>query len=229
MILANEAMAQGILTSVNWVSDSYSSYDVILSGTGLGWTGVATSTSGLWQLNSENFIQFPSGVPSELLIGNEGTVTYLGQLPSDYPTPPQYSPDAFPGNYNGASISTDVNYSDFFPLVAPIYDGQYMDTGYLNFHIYAGYPSGLNWSGLSSISVTSIPDLNDTSTWTWQAEYYASGTSLEPAPEPATISIATLATLLGIANIKRKQRDAEQVQVSECGDGALLRPSANCR
>jgi hypothetical protein len=212
MVLANEAMGSGILTTVNWVSDTYNSYDVILSGTGLGWAGTVSSPSGLWQVDSDNFIEYsPEPYTTYSVdVGNTGDAVYLGQLPSQYPTPTPYQPSQIGGpNLSGAAIYSGNNYVDVFQPIAPINDGNWF--GEQGSYLCQGrsdpvdYPN-LNWSGSSTISVTSIPNVNDTSTWTWQAEYYASGTSLQPAPEPATISIATLATVLGIASIKRKQR-----------------------
>ena len=77
--------------SIDWISDSYSAFDVILGGSGPGWTGTITSPSGLWQLSSENVIEYPyalfPGGPVWVHIQNFGLATFLGQLPPQLPPP----------------------------------------------------------------------------------------------------------------------------------------------
>lgn len=84
---------------------------------------------------------------------------------------------------------------DYFPAVAPINDGNILDAGYL-----AGV---LDWTGNSTISVTSIPDVNNISTWTWTAEYYGSGTSLAVAPEPNSSALGGLGGLISFLMFRR--------------------------
>jgi len=177
--------------SVQWVSDSFNSFDVILSGTGPGWTGTVTSPSGLWELTSGNIIQYPSIVSGSVMIDNYGYATFLGQLPSDYPAPNQFN--------SSVSIGTFGGYNQFFDPAGSITDGNPLDYGYL---------INANWWGDSTISVTSMPTLSDMSTWEWAAEYKASGGNLEvvPVPEPTTISLSALAAILGIASRFRKNR-----------------------
>ncbi len=84
---------------------------------------------------------------------------------------------------------------DYFSPVAPIKDENNLAYGYLN--NLSDFGPYQDWSGLSTISITSIPDPNDPSTWTWMASYSACGENLE-APEPNTMSFAAVATILGI-------------------------------
>jgi hypothetical protein len=194
----NDAMGQNV-PSINWISDSYNSFDVVFSGTGTGWSGTIISPSGLWQLFTGNLIDpYVNPINNQTLvyIDNVGIATFLGQLPSQYTTP-NVGDDP-----PGVSLGTYGGYNNYFAPVAPIQDGNGLGHGYLaNLGDYLISPPGsqtdasLNWGGDSTISVTSIPDVNDTSTWTWTAEYYASGGSLE-VPEPSTIALAGLSGAL---------------------------------
>lgn len=73
--LAFASSGSGALVSVAWNADSYSGWEVTLTGTGLfsgtdpvygpsgpavGWTGVVTSPSGLWQLDTVNTCYYPA-------------------------------------------------------------------------------------------------------------------------------------------------------------------------
>jgi hypothetical protein len=188
--------------SVDWISDSYSSFDVVLSGTGLGWSGSVTSPSGLWSLSSANIIQYPSSFnPTLISVENVGEATFLGQLPSQFIPP---DPSANPP-FSTASISVFGGYQDYFP-VAPLNDGNPLNDGYLA-NLYDSPDDSENWEGNSTISITSIPSINDVSTWTWTAEYEASGASLEglvDVPEPKTI--AAFSFIIGIASIFLKRQ-----------------------
>ena len=129
-----------------------------------------------------------------LLISNQGHATFLGQLPSLYPAP---------SGSGGVTIGTAYNYLDFRPTTVPVNDHNLLNAGYLaSYNQQPGtFPPALNWNGNSTISITSMPDLNDISTWTWTEEIFGSGTSLQvtPAPEPATISLGALAAMVGLA------------------------------
>ena len=190
--------------SVDWVSDSYSSFDVIFSGTGLGWTGTNTSPSGLWAVYSLNYIRYPVAA-GLVAISSQGSGTFLGQLPSQYPP---FKPSDY--HLSSAVIGTFNSYDDYFQPVAPINDSNPLKYGYLaqgnltppgstNLYPY------LDWSGNSTISITSIPDVNDVSTWTWRAEVYASGTSLEVVPEPSSLLVFGFG-VFGLAWLRRRQR-----------------------
>lgn len=77
--------------TVNWVSDTYSSFDVILSGTGPAWSGTIFSPSGLWQLDMHNaFGLYSTSLPQFIVnVDNYGNATFLGQLPPQDPAPSQ--------------------------------------------------------------------------------------------------------------------------------------------
>jgi hypothetical protein len=179
--------------SVDWISDSSSSFDVVLTGTGPGWSGTVTSPSGLWQLSSADIIDYPASGQnsSEVFIDNSGVATYLGALSPQFPAP---DPAAF-APFNTVSIGTYGGYQDYFNPLAPINDGNSLIYGYL---------AGLDWSGMSTITVTSMPSLNSTSGWDWSANYSACGGSLA-APEPSPISLAALAGVIIIASSFREK------------------------
>jgi hypothetical protein len=173
--------------SVDWISDSCGSFDVVLSGTGPGWSGTITSPSGLWQLSSANIIYYPiteQNAP-KVAIDNAGAATFLGSLLPQFPMP---DPTAFPP-FNTVSIGTYGGYQDYFNPSAPISDENPLVYGYL---------AGLEWDGMSTISITSMPNVNDPSSWAWTASYSAFGENLE-APEPNTISFGALAVMFGMA------------------------------
>jgi hypothetical protein len=146
-------------------------------------------------------------------ISNTGGAAFLGQLPSQYPPP---WPIDTNGIWSGACIATGSGYADIFPGVAPINDANDLDFGYLCWHGNSGLYPYLDWNGLSTVSITSIPDPNDISTWTWTEEYYASGTSLgvTDVPEPTAISIAALAAILGITSIFCKSRKTDRLSAN---------------
>jgi hypothetical protein len=173
--------------SVDWISDSPSSFDVILTGTGPGWSGTVTSPSGLWQLSSANIIDYPISEQNspQVFVDNTGVATFLGSLSPQLPGPDPSSPAPF----NTPSLGTYGGYQDYFNPVAPIKDGNGLIYGYL---------AGLGWGGMSTISITSMPNLNNASNWGWTANYSACGESLS-TPEPNTISIAALAGMFIIA------------------------------
>ena len=187
--------------AVNWISDSYGSFDVVLTGTGPGWSGTVTSPSGLWQLFSANVInlQCPSPASSLVFVENVGNATFLGQLPPQVPAP---NPSAM-APFNTPSIGTYGGYMDQFSPAAPINDENSLVYGYLN--DLSDFGPYQDWSGMSTISITSIPNPDDPSTWIWMASYAACGENLE-APEPSTISFAALAAIFGILRVFCKGR-----------------------
>jgi len=207
--------------SVDWISDSYSSFDVILSGTGSGWSGTITSPSGLWQLFSANLIQYPSNSGSSVMMNNSGMATYQGALPSWCPAP---DPS---GVIHTVSITAPPGNTEYHDPNSPFSDRNPMNYGYLCELSFFG--SFQNWRGMSDFSVTSIPNANDPSTWAWTAEYSASGESLgvAPVPEPGILSFAALAAILGLGLARWRGRDRLDlipVRMNKKEAGHRLRP-----
>jgi len=154
------------------------------------------SPNGLWQLYCANIIQYPfsSSNPNvpPIMLDNYGHATFEGPVPPQYPAPNPFNASV--------SIGTSGGYQQFFDTAGSINASNPLNYGYL---------LGANWWGNSSIAVTSIPDLNDSSTWTWTAEYKASGDSLRivvPVPEPSTISLGALAGIIGMVSTFGKRR-----------------------
>ena len=181
-----------------WNGDSSTNFDLVISGTGEGYSGTVTSPSGLWQLQTANEIVFPSAESGKVGVGNEGTATYLGSLGPQIPPPNSSSSPPF----NTLCVGTPGGYMDYFMPNAPINDGNPMNSGYL---AQALFPLQ-DWSGISTISITSMPNPHDPSTWTWTAEYEGSGVSLAAAPEPKAISIICLAAVMGLLPRLYKKR-----------------------
>jgi hypothetical protein len=193
--------------TVDWISDTSSSFDVVLTGTGAGWSGMVTSPSGDWQLQSANIINCSGGSSSGPLVAldNEGSATFKGSLSPQIPTP---NPSAG-APFNAATICTFGGYQDLFKPVAPISDNNSLIYGYLT--ELAAFGPFLNWSGMSTISITSIPNINDPSTWSWTAQYSACGQNLD-APEPNTISLLSLAALLIAFRMFRKRNERTPIE-----------------
>ncbi|HXD00307.1 MAG TPA: hypothetical protein VN048_13275 [Verrucomicrobiae bacterium] len=191
-LLLTACRLQAADPSINWISDSYSSFNVVLSGTGPGWSGTVTSPSGLWQLLSANVINLTCPTPTSSLVAvdNAGNATFLGQLPAQFspPNPSAVAP------FNAASIGTYGGYTDYFSPAAPISDENSLVYGYL--HELSNDGPYQDWSGMSTITITSMPNPDNIATWTWTARYAAWGENLD-APEPGTISFAALAAVLG--------------------------------
>ena len=178
---------------VNWVSDSYSSFDVILSGTGFGWSGDVLSPSGLWQLSTANTILYPApngnpDNPPDGRLDNFGQAIFLGSLPSQFPAPDS-------NLFNNVSVTTQPCGSYFNPATLGVNSGP-MHYGYLGDLFMYGYQG---WNGNASFTITAIGNVNDPSTWDWTAEYQASGESLGtlPIPEPASAVLVALAGCIG--------------------------------
>ena len=167
--------------TVQWNEDSYSAFDVTISGTGLNWDGTITSPSGLWNLDSENRARYVPDVYPDgpIEMSTAGQLTFLGQIPP---------------NLRGDVTMSTPHYNDSFPLSVPLRSG--VTWAGLTFDGNQQY-----WRGVNSLVITSIPTLDDTSTWTWAAEYTASGSSLKPVPESGSgaASLALAALLIFVA------------------------------
>jgi hypothetical protein len=161
--------------NINWTADSPSAFDVTISGSGFsfpadgevaaGFIGTITSPSGLWQLDMSDYCFYDvnrSPFP-DLPIRTSlwGDMFFIGNADPDY-----------------FNCFTPDRLRDWKPAIAPVGDGDIM---------FAIGPAG--WAGVSSITLTSLPDLNDPSTWTWMAEYNASGPALDVVPEPETVCL----------------------------------------
>lgn len=213
IFLTNMSLHSQGFASVDWISDTYNSFDVVLSGTGLAGTdnwSTITSPSGLWQLTSFNCIEYPSssiyggqsppGGPYDVFMDNIATATFLGELPAQYdPPPPNYY--TYGGGISSSSLSVaGLPNPGLYAPALPLLNEDNFNYGYLAFIWDFGPNPSQNinngWSGEGILTVTTIPDLNDTSTWTWTSEWYASGPSLQAVPEPSAISVGTMFTLM---------------------------------
>jgi len=178
--------------NIQWTTDSYSAFDVLISGTG-SWQGTITSPSGLWQLSAQNTFDYNTYYPTQpIWIGNYGTMTFLGQLPS--------SIDSNPAPFDNR-LMTQL-YSDPHSFLDS-HENNNWDEGYT-------FLSGIGWSGSVPVTVTSFPVVTDPSTWTWTAEYQATGPSLAPTPtpvpEPGTVALVLTSLLILAARTMRRQR-----------------------
>lgn len=147
--------------TVEWKSDSYSAFDVAISGTSLDWDGAITSPSGLWHLSAQNRGAYlPNAVADRPInMSTYGELAFLGEIPTDV---------------QSDAMSTPV-YNDFLSPSVPL-RSTVTWAG-------LGFDGNQAWQGLNALVITSIPNLEDASTWTWSAKYSASGPSLKPVPE----------------------------------------------
>jgi hypothetical protein len=178
--------------NIQWNADSYSSFDVTITGTGLNSEGTITSPSGLWQLYFQIYGAYlPNYIPERPIdIGNAGQITFLGQIP------PTLDPNPAPND----NIMQAIPYNDFFAPSVPIQDGtSWVHGGFIL--------DPLGWQGWNPIVIISLPQLDDPTTWTWTAEYAATGPGLAPAPEPGTASLALVALLIWAVKAFRRRSD----------------------
>jgi hypothetical protein len=179
-------------TVVVWTLDTPSGFDVTLSGTGLptatpgrfyfGDNGPFVSPSGLWRLAAGDQAIWPSPTGgSQWEFNGGGRVTFI--------------PDF--GFGPGKSLDF-LTYSDFFPNVMPVQDGNTAGAGEL--HDIFGWTAG------EHIEITSEPNPADPTTWTWINHYGGSGRTLLAlaVPESGIIPMLLLA-VLGIFASSRVQ------------------------
>jgi hypothetical protein len=170
---------------VHWNIDALQQFDVTISGSGLadfgsgygGFAGSLTSPSGLWSMTTQNtFKPRDDFRPGWLEIHNGATMTYNGAVP--------------PGNPH-TFIHTQP-YADLLPAVAPVQDGAIWQQDY-----GAAHPEWYRGGG-STITITSIPNPTDPTTWIFTTHYYAS------VPEPGIVSFGALA--VGLVALRARRR-----------------------
>src|SRR5262249_5305413 len=156
---ANTARSQAVVYT--WNTDTSTAFDVFISGTGL-WTGTLASPNGFWAVGAHAWFANDYPSPGMCAISNGGDrTTYLGTI-------------------NGfiKPFQTLQGYADWFPQSATVHDGaSFLNSG--------GFPTTF-WKGTGLITVTSMPNKSDVSTWTWTEE--VSGHLV--IPEPSTLSLS---------------------------------------
>jgi hypothetical protein len=179
--------------TVQWLEDSYTAFDVIFSGTGLespNNSASSISPSGLWEVHSCSWGGYNTRPGDPYIdIGNNATVRFLKPLP--YPV--KYE------SRNQWFALMSAPYDTWWPASAPIRDGNAWEYGYLLF--------GYGWHAKPGIAagpftITSLPVVEDHSTWTWTAEYGATGPSLQ-IPEPNKLALAGVGAVALLAFRKR--------------------------
>jgi hypothetical protein len=179
LILASVAMTRADVT-ITWNSYSATSFDVLISGNGSlpidriagGWSGTTTSPNGLWSLNTMNLFGLDA-FPGKVDISNTGYMTNNGTV-YGYANPDNTGPVTAYMN----AVERTQGYSDVLPYnVLPVNDGTMWNQSFSS--------PWLLWTGFNTIQITSMPNVNDPSTWNFNAHYV--GTVV---PEPATASLA---------------------------------------
>jgi hypothetical protein len=188
--------------SVYWHEDSYSAFDVTISGTGLDWKGTLTSPSGLWELYSEQYGGYSENVPGfpegRIDIGHFGQITFLGEIPTNLP---EADSGAILAPWD--NVMTTTPYDDFFAPSPSIQDGSaWTHPGFIFASL--GWTLSNPLGPTNPFVITSFPDVTDPSTWTWTVEYASSGGSLRNSvPESGGIGCLGFATLLLFAIHRR--------------------------
>jgi hypothetical protein len=168
-----------------WVTDTAQQFDVYVGGSGPavgmtgygGWIGTLYSPSGYWTLSTQNDFEPRNDFrPGWLEIHNGATVTYNGAVPA--------------GNLH--TFAQTQAYADLLPAVAPVQDGAAWQQipGSAQPYWFQG--------GGSTITITSIPNPSDPTTWNFNAHYFGT------VPEPGSASLGLLA--IGIFALRAATR-----------------------
>jgi hypothetical protein len=158
LALADAPRSQAV--TINWITDTSGAFDVVITGTGLWSATTLTAPNGYWAVGAH--VWFQNDYPSlgECAISNGGDkTTYLGTI-------------------NGVHDPFEnlAGYADYFSQSGPVRDGAtFWNSG-------AGLTSA--FTGLSTITINSMPDPHNASTWTWTEEVTA-----QVVPEPGTLSL----------------------------------------
>ena len=166
--------------TINWVADSLSAVDVIITGPGLcsnNWYGSGAISAGFNCLN--NPITSPSGLwelGSEDNAWNEGTWVSIPYNAIGIAERGALSLTIDPNGFNGYTGGSADTYYD--GTTSPPFQ-------YGNILSITDSENVQGGQGFSHMIVTSLPDLKDPSTWTWTIEYSISGITVVPEPETA--------------------------------------------
>lgn len=196
IVLISIAVGVGTATSaqaatiVTWNIDTTFAFDMTFTGTGrltspgeffFGDGGPFMSPSGMWRISSgDNAIWRTQGFNANLWEFEGGArVTFI--------------PDF---GFGGGKTLDFQTYHDFFPNVLPLGDGNGATGGELR--------QRFGWQAGTSTRITSEPDPNDPTTWTWEIRYSGSGPNLN-VPESDTFFLS-LAGMLGVFGVALKRR-----------------------
>ena len=150
--------------SIDWHEDSPERFNVTFVGTGLSWGDTIVSPSGLWQLQASFFGRYaPDHAPDHPI--NMSHAATVTFLPDQW--------------WMRAAI-----YNHYLPISTP-QRGSGWDIRTEQFL--------WDWTGSLPFSITSMPILEDSSTWTWMATITASGPVV---PESGGIVCLGFAALL---------------------------------
>ena len=153
LALAGTPRSQAV--TYTWNTDTSTAFDVVITGTGP-WIDTLNSPNGLWSVGAHAGFAADNPMPGECSISDGGgKTTFLGTINGIY-HPYEYL----------------EGYDDFFPEIAPVHDGDSFELG---------NSPRLPWQGSAPITITSMPNPHDASTWTWTEEI--SGQVLA-VPEP---------------------------------------------
>jgi hypothetical protein len=162
LALAAAPRSQAVIYT--WNTDTTTAFDVVISGTGLWSSTTFRSPSGLWAVGAHVWMASDAPSPGWCTIANGGdSTTFLGPI-NGFAQPPE-------------PYEIIQGYADDFHESTPIHDGASFENG--------NFPKNF-WTGSALITITSMPNASDVSTWTWTDE--VSGQMLV-VPEPGTLSL----------------------------------------
>ena len=160
LTLADAPRSQAVVYT--WNTDTSTAFDVAISGTGLWSNSTLDSPSGHWAVGAHVWFAADSPSPGWCSIANGGDrTTFLGPI-NGFSQPPQ-------------PYEIIQGYADYFLQSAPIHDGASFESG--------NFPKNF-WTGTALVTITSMPNPHDASTWTWIDEV-----SGQMVPEPSTLSL----------------------------------------
>jgi hypothetical protein len=179
LVFAGGAAGQG--TVIFWNHDTDSSVEATISGTGA--QGTTPAGGAGWG----GVITSPSGI---WRLTASDWASYIS------------GPPTFVINHDGSLVFLPPTSADRNDLGGP--SESFFNSATNSGTRFQWQPSG--WAGGETLLITSTPDINDRSTWTWILDYQASGPPLSGTPEPGVFSFGVLAAAALAARARRRRQ-----------------------
>src|ERR1700722_7213370 len=142
LALADATRSQAVIFT--WNTDTSTAFDVVITGTGQ-WIGSIDSPNGHWDVGVAAWMASNNPIQGECSISDGGTrTTYLGTI--DRIVDPYENLEGYSDIFSESGLVSD--HDRFYRTDAPT----------------------MLWEGYAPITIPSMPNKNDASTWTWTEE-----------------------------------------------------------